>query len=54
MPYPARALPPGGAGGAATTWGLDIVFPWFIGAVALACLVAAGLGMRRGAVAEAA
>ncbi|MFI5718398.1 MFS transporter [Nocardia sp. NPDC051750] len=48
LAYTAMALPTVLAGWAATAWGLENVFPWFIGAVALACLVAAGLGMRRG------
>ncbi|MEU1985694.1 MFS transporter [Nocardia sp. NPDC019395] len=48
LAYTSMALPTVLAGWAATVWGLNTVFPWFIGAVALACLVAAGLGMRRG------
>ncbi len=44
----AWVCPPGGAGGGPTTWGLSTVFPWFVGAVAVACLIAAGLGIRRG------
>lgn len=52
--YTAMALPTVIAGWAATTWGLSTVFPWFIGAVAFSCLTAAGLGLRRGARAEAA
>ncbi|SUA79599.1 Inner membrane transport protein yajR [Nocardia otitidiscaviarum] len=47
LAYSAMALPTVLAGWAATTWGLNTVFPWFVGAVAVACLVAAGLGMRR-------
>ena len=48
LAYTALALPTVLAGWAATAWGLDTVFPWFIAAVALACLIAAVLGMRRG------
>ncbi|WP_280424380.1 MFS transporter [Nocardia carnea] len=48
LAYTAMALPTVLAGWAATAWGLDRVFPWFIAAVALACLVAALLGLRRG------
>ncbi|MBF6436034.1 MFS transporter [Nocardia cyriacigeorgica] len=48
LAYSAMALPTVVAGWAATTWGLSTVFPWFVGAVALACLIAAGLGLRRG------
>lgn len=48
LAYTAMALPTVLAGWAATAWGLDTVFPWFIAAVALACLIAAVLGMRRG------
>ncbi|MFI1459620.1 MFS transporter [Nocardia carnea] len=48
LAYTAMALPTVLAGWAATAWGLDRVFPWFVAAVALACLVAAALGMRRG------
>ncbi|MET8877264.1 MFS transporter [Nocardia sp. NPDC004604] len=47
LAYTAMALPTILAGWAATEWGLSEVFPWFVGAVALACLVAAGLGLRR-------
>ncbi|MFI6866996.1 MFS transporter [Nocardia sp. NPDC050406] len=47
LAYSAMALPTVVAGWAATTWGLTTVFPWFVGAVALACLAAAGLGLRR-------
>nr|WP_054814205.1 MFS transporter [Nocardia arizonensis] len=46
LAYTAMALPTILAGWAATTWGLGTVFPWFIGIVAVACLVAAGLGLR--------
>ncbi|WP_280512332.1 MFS transporter [Nocardia farcinica] len=47
LAYSAMALPTVAAGWAATTWGLGTVFPWFVGLVAVACLVAAGLGVRR-------
>ncbi|WP_433527411.1 MFS transporter [Nocardia pseudovaccinii] len=47
LAYTAMALPTILAGWAATEWGLSEVFPWFVGAVASACLVAAGLGLRR-------
>jgi hypothetical protein len=47
LAYAAMALPTILAGWAATTWGLSTVFPWFVGVVALACLIAAGLGLRR-------
>ncbi|MBF6212592.1 MFS transporter [Nocardia puris] len=50
LAYSSMALPTVAAGWAATTWGLDRVFPWFVAVVALACLVAAGLGVRRGRV----
>ncbi|MEV0765963.1 MFS transporter [Nocardia sp. NPDC050435] len=46
LAYSAMALPTILAGWAATTWGLDNVFPWFVGVVAVACLIAAGLGLR--------
>lgn len=46
LAYSAMAVPTVLAGWAATTWGLSNVFPWFVGAVAVACLAAAGLGMR--------
>ncbi|MEV6276002.1 MFS transporter [Nocardia sp. NPDC051832] len=46
LAYSAMALPTILAGWAATTWGLDKVFPWFVGVVAVACLIAAGLGLR--------
>jgi hypothetical protein len=51
LAYSAMALPTILAGWAATTWGLSAVFPWFVGVVALACLIAAGLGLRRNRVA---
>ncbi|WP_280232422.1 MFS transporter [Nocardia cyriacigeorgica] len=54
LAYSAMALPTVVAGWAATTWGLTTVFPWFVGAVAVACLVAAGLGIRRGRAEQAA
>lgn len=47
LAYAAMALPTILAGWAATTWGLSTVFPWFVGVVALACLIAAGIGLRR-------
>ncbi|WP_246350987.1 MFS transporter [Nocardia barduliensis] len=47
LAYSAMALPTILAGWAATTWGLSTVFPWFVGVVAMACLIAAGLGLRR-------
>ena len=47
LAYTAMALPTILAGWAATEWGLSEVFPWFVGVVALACLAAAGLGLRR-------
>lgn len=47
LAYSAMALPTVLAGWAATTWGLATVFPWFVGAVAVACLAAAGIGARR-------
>jgi hypothetical protein len=42
--YAAMALPTILAGWAATVWPLGAVFPWFAGAVAVACLIAAGVG----------
>ncbi|UGT42274.1 MFS transporter [Nocardia yamanashiensis] len=51
LAYTALALPTVVAGWAATTWGLTTVFPWFVIAVAVACLIAAGLGLRRKATA---
>ena len=47
LAYTAMALPTVVAGWASTTWGLTTVFPWFVVAVSLACLAAAGLGLRR-------
>ncbi|MGX1808083.1 MFS transporter [Nocardia sp. NPDC055321] len=47
LAYSAMALPTVLAGWAATTWGIENIFPWFVGAVAVACLGAAGLGLRR-------
>lgn len=47
LAYSAMALPTLVAGWAATTWGLATVFPWFVGAVAVACVLAAVLGLRR-------
>lgn len=48
LAYSSMALPTVLAGWAATTWGLRTVFPWFVGIVAVACLGAATLGLRRG------
>ncbi|MGA6204787.1 MFS transporter [Nocardia testacea] len=48
LAYTSMALPTVLAGWAATTWGLRTVFPWFVGVVAVACLGAATLGLRRG------
>ena len=44
LAYTAMAVPTIVAGWAATEWPLSEVFPWFAGAVAAACLVAAGVG----------
>ncbi|WP_342213546.1 MFS transporter, partial [Nocardia wallacei] len=46
LAYSAMALPTIVAGWAATTWGMGTVFPWFVGVVAAACLVAAAIGLR--------
>ncbi|GAA5055971.1 MFS transporter [Nocardia callitridis] len=46
LAYTAMALPTIIAGWAATQWGLSAVFPWFVGVVAVACLIAAALGLR--------
>ncbi|KZM74846.1 MFS transporter [Nocardia terpenica] len=46
LAYSAMALPTVVAGWAATTWGMGRVFPWFVVAVALACLGAAAIGLR--------
>lgn len=46
LAYGAMAVPTIVAGWAATTWGLDAVFPWFSLAVILACLAAGVLGLR--------
>jgi len=46
LAYGAMAVPTVLAGWAATTWGLAAVFPWFTGAVALACVAAGSLGVR--------
>ncbi|AEF40623.1 Putative transporter [Hoyosella subflava DQS3-9A1] len=48
LAYTAMAIPAIVAGWAATRWELASVYPWFVGAVALACLAAAGLGLRKG------
>lgn len=53
LAYTAMAVPTLLAGWAATRWNLATVFPWFAGAVAMACLVAAAIGTasrRRSAV----
>ncbi|MDX1890863.1 MFS transporter [Mycolicibacterium sp. 050158] len=42
--YTAMAVPTIVAGWAATEWPLGTVFPWFAGAVAVACLIAASVG----------
>jgi MFS family permease len=44
LAYGAMAVPTILAGWAATTWSLSAVFPWFTGAVALACVAAGVLG----------
>ncbi|GAB2723319.1 MFS transporter [Nocardia thraciensis] len=46
LAYTSMALPTIVAGWAATTWGMGTVFPWFVAVVAVACLVAAGIGVR--------
>lgn len=45
LAYGAMAVPTILAGWAATQWSLSAVFPWFTGAVALACLMAGVLGL---------
>jgi MFS family permease len=45
LAYGAMALPTILAGWAATQWSLSVIFPWFTGAVALACLAAGSLGL---------
>ncbi|MUL81602.1 MULTISPECIES: MFS transporter [unclassified Mycolicibacterium] len=54
LAYTAMAVPTLLAGWAATRWGLATVFPWFAGAVSVACLAAAGIGAlsRRSTVAD--
>lgn len=47
LAYTAMALPTIAAGWAATRWPLAQVFPWFAASVALACLAAAAVGLRR-------
>ncbi|MFI1917144.1 MFS transporter [Nocardia sp. NPDC020380] len=49
LAYSAMAVPTVIAGWAATTWSLSTVFPWFVVVVAVACLGAAGIGLRRNA-----
>jgi MFS family permease len=44
LAYTAMAVPTIVAGWAATRWALSAVFPWFAGATAVACLVAAVVG----------
>ena len=44
LAYTAMAVPTLVAGWAATRWELGTVFPWFAGAVAAACLLAAAIG----------
>src|SRR3954454_11720834 len=51
LAYGAMAVPTILAGWAATQWSLATIFPWFTGAVALACLAAGVLGLL-GAVAK--
>lgn len=46
LAYSAMALPTVLAGWAATRWGLAEVFPWFVGIIAVACLIAAAIGVR--------
>lgn len=45
LAYGAMAVPTILAGWAATQWSLATIFPWFTAAVALACLLAGGLGL---------
>jgi MFS family permease len=45
LAYTAMAVPTIAAGWAATRWSLDVVFPWFAGFVAVACLAAAAVGV---------
>jgi MFS family permease len=45
LAYGAMAVPTILAGWAATQWSLSTIFPWFIGAVTLACLAAGTLGL---------
>ncbi|HEX2892652.1 MAG TPA: MFS transporter [Marmoricola sp.] len=49
LAYGAMAVPTIVAGWAATQWSLAAIFPWFTGAVALACLSAGVLGLAAGA-----
>jgi MFS family permease len=44
LAYTAMAVPTIVAGWGATQWPLSVVFPWFAGAVAAACLAAAAIG----------
>jgi len=45
LAYGAMAVPTILAGWAATQWSLSTIFPWFTGAVALACVLAGSLGL---------
>ena len=44
LAYTAMAVPTLVAGWAATQWELGAVFPWFAGAVGVACIAAAVVG----------
>ncbi len=46
LAYTAMALPTVLAGWAATRWGMDAIFPWFVIVVAAACVGAAVIGVR--------
>jgi MFS family permease len=46
LAYGAMALPTVLAGWAATQWGMATIFPWFVIAVAVACVGAAVIGLR--------
>ena len=46
LAYSAMAFPTIGAGWAATTWGLDAIYPWFAALASVACLAAGWLGVR--------
>jgi MFS family permease len=47
LAYSAMALPTVLAGWAATEWGMATIFPWFAVVIALACVGAAVIGLRR-------